>query len=142
MTLSAYRKLFLLPVFLPVLAGCGAESVSYLLGPEQALTLIRNKPYFWSDEVMRSMIVMSQPACMRRYRLPTDEGQAGSMKVFKTAEGDYVIQDGMGQYRAEIASCDLSLEGKTNSPGVLMGTFEPVPDGGTRFAPASGAQKK
>lgn len=142
MTLSAYRYILLSPLILPLLAGCAMESASYGIGPEQALTLVREKPYFWSDEVMRNMTVTSLPACMRRYRLPTDEGQAGSVKLFRTEKGDYVMQDGMGQYRVEIASCEMSLEDKTGAPGELLGAFEPVPDGGIRFAPVPGAQKK
>ncbi len=142
MKLSAHRNLLLFPMILPLLAGCVTERASYEIGPEQALTLIRNQPYFWSEEFTRTMTVMSLPACMRRYRLPPDEGQAGSVKVFKTAEGDYVMQDGLGQYRADVANCGMSLEGKTSASGELLGTFEPVPDGGIRFAPAPGAQKK
>jgi len=142
MTLSAYRNLLLFPVILPLLAGCVTESASYWIGPEQALTLVRERPYFWSDEFMRNMTVTSLPACMRRYRLPTDEGKAGNVKVFRTEKGDYVMQDGMGQYRVEIASCEMSLEDKISAPGELLGAFEPVPDGGIRFAPAPGAQKK
>lgn len=142
MTLSSYRNLLFLPVLLPLLAGCVTESASRWLGPEQALTLIRDKPYFWSDEFLRSVIVSSQPTCTRRYRLPPDGGKAGSVKVFRTAEGDYVMQDGLGQYRAEMASCGMSLEDKASAPGELLGSFEPVSDGGLRFAPASGAQKK
>lgn len=142
MTLSSCRKFLLFPLLLPLLAGCVADRTSYSISHEQALTLIRDKSYFWSDEFMRSMVVMSQPTCMRRYRLPPDAGKAGSMKVFRTAEGDYVMQDGLGQYRAEIASCAMSLEDRTSAPGELLGSFEPVPDGGVRFVPASGAQNK
>ncbi|MBU1689290.1 MAG: hypothetical protein KJ958_04260 [Gammaproteobacteria bacterium] len=127
---------------LSLLTGCVMESASYGIGPEQALTLVRNKPYFWSNEFLRNVTVTSLPACMRRYRLPTDEGKAGSVKVYRASGGDYVMQDGMGQYRVEIATCEMSLEDKTSAPGELLGAFESVPDGGIRFVPASGAQKK
>jgi hypothetical protein len=142
MPLPSYRNLLLFPVFLPLLAGCAMESASYWFGPEQALTLVRSKPYFWSDEFMRTLTVTSLPACQRRYPLPPDGGQAGSVKVFRTAEGNYAMQDDMGQYRVEIANCGMSLEGKTSAPGTLLGSFELVPGGGIRFAPAPGAQMK
>lgn len=136
------RKYLLLSAFLPLLAGCVNESASYPFGPEQALTLIREQPYFWSNEIRRTMVVMNLPQCLVRYRLPIDMGKAGSVKVFKAEEGGFVMQDGMGQYRATVADCGMSLESKGSSaPGEPVGTFEAVPNGEMRFAPVPGTKK-
>lgn len=142
MTLSGYKKLIYVAVVLVLLAGCSMESTSYWIGPEQSLTLIRTKPYFWSDEFLRTITIMSQPDCTRRYPLPPDGGAGGSLKVFKAAGGGYVMQDGIGQYRIEMASCGMLVEGKSGAPGELLGAFEQIPEGGIRFVPISGAQKK
>lgn len=142
MTLLGYQKLIFSSVILILLAGCGMESTSYWIGSEQSLTFIRTKPYWWSDEFLRTITVMSQPDCVRRYPLPPDGGKGGSLKLFKAAGGSYVMQDGIGQYRIEIASCGMSIEGKSSVSGELLGAFEPIPEGGIRFVPASGVQKK
>lgn len=130
------RKYFLLPVFLPLLAGCVNDSASYPFGTEQSLTLIREQSYFWDEEIRRAMVVMNLPQCAVRYKLPADNGKAGKMQVFRTEGGDFVMQDGLGQYRATVANCNMSLEGRSNeTPGELIGSFEPSPDGRMRFIP-------
>lgn len=142
MTFSRFQKTLFSSLLLVPLAGCVIESTSYWIGPEQSLTLIRTKPYIWSDEFLRTITVMSQPDCTRRYPLPPDGGAGGNLKVFRATVGSYVLQDGIGQYRIEQASCGMLLEDKVAAPGELLGTFEPNPEGGIRFVPASGVQKK
>lgn len=142
MTLSGRKKLIFSSVLLVLLAGCNMESTSYWIGTEQSLTLIRTKPYPWSNELLRTITIMSQPDCTRRYPLPPDGGAAGNLKLYKAAGDGYVMQDGIGQYRIDMAGCGMRVEGKSSVPGELLGDFAPVPEGGIQFVPASGAQKK
>lgn len=127
------RCLFLVPALL--LAGCGVESVSYAIAPGQALTLVRENPGPWSSEHRRAMVVMSEPACLVRYRLPPDTGAAGRMEVFLADDGSLVMRDALGQYRANLADCSMALEPKSaGTPGQLKGVFEAGPGGSLRFA--------
>lgn len=142
MTFSRFQKAVFSSLLLALLAGCKVESVSFWIGSEQALTLIRTKQYLWSDEFLRTLTVTSQPDCVRRYSLSPDGGKGGNLKVFKAAGGGYVLQDGIGQYRVDLASCGMLLEGTGAAPGELLGAFESSPEGGIRFAPISGTQKK
>lgn len=141
MTLSGRKKIFFSSVLLVFLAGCNMESTSYWIGSEQSLTLIRTKPYLWSKELLRTITIMSQPDCTRRYPLPPDGGSGGNLKLYKAAGGGYVMQDGIGQYRIEMAGCEMRVEGKSGAPGELLGDFEPIPEGGIQFVLAPGVLK-
>lgn len=131
------RKYFLFPVFFPLLAGCVNDSASYPFGTEQSLTLVREQPYFWDEEIRRAMVVMNLPQCAVRYKLPMDNGKAGNMQVFRSEGGDFTMQDGLGRYRAAVANCNMALEGRSSeAPGELIGSFEPSRDGRMHFIPA------
>lgn len=54
------------------LAGCERESVSYgITSRNHSMTLIIEKPYFWSKQYTQNVIVANMPECQRRYRLQT-----------------------------------------------------------------------
>lgn len=54
------------------LAACKMESVSYgITSRNHSITLIREKPYFWSKHYTQHVIIANMPECQRRYRLQT-----------------------------------------------------------------------
>lgn len=130
------RKLFLLlAAALPVLSGCVNDRASLQIGEKQSLTVARTQQYPWSSEVLRSAVVMNMPQCMRRYRLPPDNGHAGRIEVFQAEAGVYVLRDALGQYRATLTDCGMSLESRSaDAPGKPAGGFEVDPQGRLRFA--------
>lgn len=131
------RHLFLCILFLPLLVACGSESASLRFNGEQALTLVREKPLPWDAEYLRSMVVMSRPACMSRYKFPPDDGNMGKVEVFDAGDGQYFLRDKLGVYRASIADCKMFLEPqKLAITGEFKGHFEVTETQKLRFVPA------
>lgn len=132
------KSIFLFLALIPLLGGCTSESVSYRIGPEQAFTLVRDKAYPWDDAYMRSVVVMSTPKCMLRYKMPADNGDIGNVKVYDAGDGYYVLKDKAGQYMANLADCSMAVvEKNIVDPGELKGVFEMAPDQPPRFVAAS-----
>lgn len=118
--------LALLPL---LIGGCSSETASYVIGPEQALTIVRDKAYPWDDAYMRAVVVMSRPKCMVRYKLPADPGDIGKVEIYDGGDGYFLLKDKAGQYLANLADCSMSLvENKIDDPGELKGAFEMEPD--------------
>jgi hypothetical protein len=103
-----------------LLGGCTSETASYQIGPEQALTVVREKAYPWDEAFMRSIIVMSRPKCITRYKMPPDTGDIGKVEVYDSADGYFVLKDKAGQYMTNLADCSMFLvEKKIEDPGEL-----------------------
>ena len=125
---------FLLLALIFLLGACTSETVSYRIGPEQAFTLVREKAYPWDEAYMRSVVVMSTPKCMVRYKMPADNGDIGNVKVYDAGDGYYVLKDKAGQYMANLADCSMAVvEKNIVDPGELKGTFEMALDQPPRF---------
>lgn len=125
-------------VLLPLLiGGCSSETASYMIGPEQALTIVRDKAYPWDDAYMRAVVVMSRPKCMVRYKLPADPGDIGKVEIYDGGDGYFLLKDKAGQYLANLVDCSMSLvEKKIDDPGELKGAFEMEPELPPRFVAA------
>lgn len=123
---SKILGLALLPL---LIGGCSSETASYVIGPEQALTIVRDKAYPWDDAYMRAVVVMSRPKCMVRYKLPADPGDIGKVEIYDGGDGYFLLKDKAGQYLANLVDCSMSLvEKKIDDPGELKGAFEMEPE--------------
>lgn len=132
---SKILGLALLPA---LLGGCASETASYVIGPEQALTIVREKAYPWDDAYMRAVVVMSRPKCIMRYKLPEDPGDIGKVEIYDGGEGYFLLKDKAGQYLANLADCSMGLvEGKVDDPGELKGAFEMAQELPPRFVAAA-----
>lgn len=128
---------------LPLLiGGCSSETASYVIGPEQALTIVREKAYPWDEAYMRAVVVMSRPKCMVRYKMPPDSGDVGKVEIYDGGDGYYLLKDKAGQYLANLADCSMGLvEKKIDDPGELKGAFEMQPELPPRFVAAPAKPK-
>ena len=69
-----------------LLAGCDLDTVSYgITGRNHSITLIRDRPFFWSQKYNQNVIVANMPECQRRYRLQ----QADVRKPYNVQIYDY-----------------------------------------------------
>lgn len=128
------KSKFLYLALLPLLGGCYSETASYMIGPDQALTIVRDKVYPWDDEFRRAIVVMSRPKCLTRYKMPLDPGDIGKIEVYDSGEGYYVLKDKAGQYMANLADCSMFVvDKKIEDPGELKGAFDLTPEDPPRF---------
>jgi hypothetical protein len=110
-----------------MLAGCGSSDMAYMAiqGTDHSLTLLRDKPYFWSDGWDLAVVVSRMPDCMRRHHLKHVGDGTFRMEVFRTPQARWVLHQGKRWYIADTDSCQLQqFEQPPEQPGDLVGTFD------------------
>ncbi len=128
------KNKFLYFALLPLLGGCYSETASYMVGTDQALTIVRDKEYPWDEELKRAVVVMSRPKCITRYKMPPDGGDIGKVEVYDSGEGYYLLKDKAGQYMANLADCSMFVvDQKIEDPGERIGDFDMTSDESPRF---------
>jgi hypothetical protein len=111
-----------------LLSACGSsDSTSYLIDgtADHALSLFRDKPFFWSDSWNLELVVTSQPDCQRRHVLK--RGPDGNFKllVYRTGDGAFILKQGKRWYVTELSKCQLQqFPEPPPVPGELIGLFE------------------
>lgn len=136
-------RLILAAVMSVVLAGCGTSDVANMpiQGSDHSLTLVRDKPYFWSSGWELAMVVSRMPDCMRRHHIKKAGDSNFKMEVFRTAQGAWILRQGKKWYVAETEGCQLQqFEEKPPAPGTLVGAFEDK-SGQLRFVQSPDLQK-
>lgn len=109
------------------LAACGNSDVATLpiQGSDHSLTLVREKPYIWSDGWELALVVSRMPDCMRRHHLKKAGDGSFKMDVFRSEQGAWILRQGKRWYVADTESCQLQqFEEKPAAPGTLVGSFE------------------
>ena len=111
-----------------LLAACGSnDSASYLVDgtAEHALTLVRDKAYFWSGSWDLELVVANQPDCQRRHSLkPAAEGNF-KLTVYRSGDGALILKQGKRWYVTDLRSCRLQQYAEQPpAPGEPIGIFE------------------
>jgi hypothetical protein len=110
-----------------LLTACGSSDTGTMpiQGSDHSLTLIREKPYLWSDGWDLAVVVSRMPDCMRRHHIKHAPDAAFKMEVFHTEQGGWILHQGKRWYVADTTSCQLQkYETKPPEPGVFVGAFE------------------
>ena len=119
-------KLILVTTGTLLLAGCGStDSASYQIsGAQHSLSLIRNKQFAWDKGWEVSLVSAHNPECMRRHKLqPAPEGEFKA-ELFRSLEGNYILQQGNNWYVTETQKCQLQqFKQAPREPGDPIGTF-------------------
>jgi hypothetical protein len=117
-----------------VVAGCSSDAASYLIdGPDTSLTLVREKPYFWSKNWELSLVATRLPECMRRHELKPATDNGFKLEVFRTLEGGYILKQDGNWYVVDLQQCRLqTFTTPPREPGDRAGAFE-VKDGRLQF---------
>jgi len=120
------RARLLVLALLPLLAACENEGIAYLInGKEESITLLREQPWLFSDQVNQAIVVSRMPTCLRRHDIRP--GVAGSVKIEVYEAGDYLwaLKQGRFWYLVGTERCELQRwkDAPETPPGRLVGTF-------------------
>ncbi|MEW5770984.1 MAG: hypothetical protein AB1831_11560 [Pseudomonadota bacterium] len=133
------RWILLLPL-LPLLAGCLQDAASYSLGErDQAITLMRNKTWFWKDTVDVEVIIARMPDCNGGGSIKEVE-QASAMTLYRAPdeypEPLFLLKTSAGVYAVSAQSCRMQKFPEAPADlGQKLGAFKEV-DGKFRFVEA------
>lgn len=123
--MTRHLRLLLLPLAL-LLAGCEIDNAAYMIeGKDHALTISREKPYFWSKQYKMSVIVSRMPTCQRRYDMKPARLNTAVVTVFDGGEPNrYVLRQGSSRwYAVNTTDCVFAvIEAPASEPAVI-GTF-------------------
>ncbi|MDD5296668.1 MAG: hypothetical protein PHU46_07125 [Rhodocyclaceae bacterium] len=117
-----------------LLSGCENDAASFMLdGKDHALTLLREQPYFWSDNANLELVVARLPDCQRRLPMKPAPLPQAQVSIYEVVPTQYQVQQGKNWYLAETQGCTLqTLSAPPETPGKLLGTFDRK-DGKLRF---------
>ena len=124
-----------------MLAGCVDDSASYLIdGRDHVLTVRRQQPYFWKDQVAVTVLAARLPDCQRLHELAS-VGPAETLRidVFASDNNTFNVRMGNRLWQLETNSCEgmTELQDDPNADvGQAVGSFT-VKDGKMVFTPVA-----
>lgn len=137
----------LLSIMMPLLlAGCVDDTASYLIdGRDHALTVRRQQPYFWKDQVAVTILAARLPDCQRLHEL-ADMAPAANVRidVFASDDNTFNVRMGNRLWQLETTTCEglTELQDDPNADvGTAVGSFT-VKDGKMVFTPVAAAPAK
>jgi hypothetical protein len=110
-----------------LLAGCGATDMASMpiQDSSHSLTLVREKPYAWSQGWDVAVVVARMPDCQRRHHLRRAADGEFRMEVFHTPQDNWILRKGQNWYITETRNCQLQqFKEAPAEPGTLVGAFE------------------
>lgn len=121
------RHLLLALLALPLLNACVNDGATYEIDNtrEHVLSVIREQPYFWENNVELFVIVSRMPACMRRHSAGTGT-PATKVEVYQVPSGAFIIKIGKRMYATETQTCEsfAKMDAEpVEGMGILKGTF-------------------
>ncbi|MDO9598760.1 MAG: hypothetical protein Q7J47_13655 [Azoarcus sp.] len=125
---------------LPLLAACENSAVAYSIeGNQHALTLIREQPYFWDDEVRQFIVAARLPHCQRKVSIHPGRTAMTEIEVFQAGDQMWALHQGPRWYLASTEECRVQDwdNAAGTPPGPLVGRFQ-LKDGSAVFTVAAG----
>ena len=122
-----------------LLQGCSSDSASYDISDRyHSITLIRNKPYFWSQSYQQSVVIANMPQCQRRYNLADAPLNPYQVDVYDYSDAAHLwVVDGKQYYLLDHIDCKFKLLTDPvplpEERGALLGRFFNNEDGGLMF---------
>tara|TARA_R110002049_G_scaffold54607_21_gene151977 strand:- start:489 stop:923 length:435 start_codon:yes stop_codon:yes gene_type:complete len=131
--------LFAVALLAPLLAACENSATSFTVDSSQhAVVLIREQPYFWTDEVNQSIVVTRLPNCQRKVSIHPDATSLTPIEVFEAGDLLWALHQGDRWYLASTERCLVQdwNNADGSAPGRAIGTFR-LRDGTPVFEPAA-----
>jgi hypothetical protein len=110
-----------------LLAGCGSTDMAAMpiQGSSHSLTLVREKPFMWSQGWDVAVVVARMPDCQRRHHLRRAGDGDFKMEVFRTPQETWILHKGQNWYVTETQNCQLQqFKEPPADPGTLVGVFQ------------------
>ncbi|MDR2032338.1 MAG: hypothetical protein LBP86_08850 [Azoarcus sp.] len=125
-------------VMLPFVVACENSATAMLIdGKDHALTLVREQPYFWQDEVRQYIVASRLPRCQRRVSLHPDRADMVPIDVYEAGNLLWALHQGERWYLVSTGECRVQDWDNTGGqlPGPAVGRFE-AHAGAIVFTPA------
>lgn len=125
---------------IPLLAACENSAVAYSIeGNKHAITLIREQPYFWDDEVRQFVVAARLPHCQRKVSIHPGRTAMTDIEVFAAGDQMWALHQGPRWYLASTEECRVQDwdNAAGTPPGALVGRFH-LKDGSPVFTVAAG----
>ncbi|MCL1824851.1 MAG: hypothetical protein FWG26_02740 [Betaproteobacteria bacterium] len=122
----ALTRAFVLLAALPLFAACENSATSMIVeNKDHALVLVREQPYFWSDEVVQYIIVSRLPGCQRRVKIHPDKAMMAPVAVYEAGHLLWALNQGGRWYLASTEGCQVQDWNNPGSqpPGSVVGRF-------------------
>ncbi|MBL8437401.1 MAG: hypothetical protein JNM61_04300 [Zoogloeaceae bacterium] len=128
---------------LPLLAACENSAVPFAIDANrEALILVREQPYFWSDRLEQAVVASRMPQCQRRVTIKPGSKASLKMEVFEAGSQLWALHQGNNWYLASTEKCLVQdWAAPAQPPGPLVGTFT-LKDGVPAFVPVQAAPSK
>jgi hypothetical protein len=124
---------------LPMIAACENSATSMPVeNKDHAVVLVREQPYFWSDEVKQYIVVSRLPVCQRRVAIHPDRATMAPVDVYEAGHLLWALNQGGRWYLASTEGCQVQDWNNPDGqpPGPAAGNFRQR-DGKTVFTPAA-----
>jgi hypothetical protein len=111
---------------LPLLTACENNATSMIVeNKDHALVLVREQPYFWSDEVVQYVIVSRLPDCQRRVKIHPDRAMMTPVAVYEAGHLLWALNQGGRWYLASTEGCQVQDWNNPGGqvPGPVVGSF-------------------
>jgi hypothetical protein len=112
---------------LPLLSGCENNLASMLVEDRNhSIVLIREQPYFWSDEVDQFIVVTRLPKCQRRVTIHAGRTPMTPMEVYEAGDLLWALHQGGQWYLVSTEDCKVQdwATPPATPPGRAVGRFE------------------
>jgi len=124
------RHLLLPLLAAPLLTACVNDGATYEIDNtrEHVLSLIREQPYFWEDQVNLFLVVSRMPACMRRHSIGSVPANT-KVEIYQVPSGAFIVKAGRKMFATETQTCESFAKMDSEPPegmGELKGVFRVV----------------
>lgn len=111
---------------LPLLAACINDGAAYVVdGPQHALSVVRERNFFWEKQVELAVVVSRLPDCQRKHVIQKASPNA-QVELWQPGPGTYIFKVGRNMYVTETRTCQGFARMDEDPPGGFgeqLGTF-------------------
>jgi hypothetical protein len=126
-SLKSSCRALALCALLPLLSGCENNLASMLVEDRNhSIVLIREQPYFWSDEVNQFLVVTRIPKCQRRVSIHPGTTTMVPIEVYEAGDLLWALRQGGQWYLVSTEECRAQdwADPPATPPGRALGRFE------------------
>lgn len=123
---SSLLRCVLVGALVPLLAACENSAVAFSVeGKEHAITLIREQPYVWDDEVRQFVVAARLPQCQKKVAIHPGRTAMTDLEVFEAGFQLWALRQGARWYLVGTEQCQVQDWDNPDGapPGPAVGRF-------------------